>query len=110
MRTPIAFIAVVVVMTTLRGSPMSPNTSGATPPAASITLGFVSFFRLRKKMSKEKTNIEKLDEQDAYRVHRSGSWYFNAWRTRVSARNGDIAPRRDRNFGFRLILQTKEKK
>lgn len=60
---------------------------------------------------KEKTNIEKNDKGDDYRrVDRGGSWLINAWYTRVSNRNWGGASYRGNDLGFRLVLQTTEKK
>lgn len=62
---------------------------------------------------KEKTNIEKLDEQDETnpnRVSRGGSWRYDAGFTRVSGRDWYNASHRGNRLGFRLVLQTKEKK
>ena len=55
-------------------------------------------------MSKEKTNIEKLDkEEEDPRVFRGGSWGNGARLTRVSYRYRDDASRRGNSLGFRIL-------
>lgn len=65
-----------------------------------------------KEMSQEKTNIVKLDkEDDADRVIRDGCWYVSAGGgTHVSYRDWFDASLRNRYLGWRLVLQTKERK
>jgi formylglycine-generating enzyme required for sulfatase activity len=62
-------------------------------------------------MSKEKTNIEKNEEEDQnYPVRRGGSWNNSAGRAHAANRVRDYSSKRSSSLGFRLALQTKEKK
>ena len=58
---------------------------------------------------KEKTNIEKIDNQNPFRLHLGGSWRYDAWDSRVPLRIRGISSERSLYVGFRLVLQTKEK-
>lgn len=59
-------------------------------------------------MSKEKTNIEKKGKGS--RVSRGGGWINLAQSLRVSYRYLSAQAATGSNLGFRLVLQTKEKK
>lgn len=62
-------------------------------------------------MKKEKLNLGKNDkENDTDRVNRGGSYFNIAWGSRVSLRDRYLASGRNSFLGFRLVLQTKEKK
>lgn len=61
-------------------------------------------------MKKEKTNIEKTQTIKSNRAIRGGGWYYYARNLRVSDRSLDAPTSTDGLLGFRLVLQTKEKK
>jgi formylglycine-generating enzyme required for sulfatase activity len=64
-----------------------------------------------KEMSQEKTNVEKLDKEEDFRsVLRGGCWGDRAYSLEVSGRGGSSHTFADKDLGFRLVLQTKEKK
>lgn len=61
-------------------------------------------------MKKEKTNIKKAMKDSPYRLYRGGSWHWYYAKPPVRFRNWRDASDRLEDFGFRLVLQTKEKK